>query len=103
MSNLNFSSRKNNLLLNGAKTKYIIFSTTKIKQNFLQDFEYSVDLDNDKVEELDKWKVLGMIFQENFSWKKHIDQLIYSCYKKLLALKENNLRHKKPKNILLKF
>ena len=103
MNNLNFSSRKNNLLLNGAKTKYIIFSTTKIKQNFLQDFEYSVDLDNDKVEELDKWKVLGMIFQENFSWEKHIDQLIYSCYKKLFVLKKNNLRHKKLKNILLKF
>ena len=105
MSNLNFSSRKNNLLLNGAKTKYIIFSTTKIKQNFLQDFEYSVDLDNDKVEELDKWKVLGMIFQENFSWKKHIDQLI-CCYKKMFVLcgkkKCNDLRHKKLKNILLK-
>ena len=37
LDNLNVWSRKNNLLLNGAKTKYIIFSTTKIKQNFLQD------------------------------------------------------------------
>ena len=53
LNNLNVSSRKNNLQLNGAKTKYIIFSTTKIKQNFLQDFEYSFDLNNDKVEKVD--------------------------------------------------
>ena len=67
LNNLNVWSRNNNLLLNGAKTKYIIFSTTKIKQNFLQDFEYSFDLNNDKVEKVGNWKVLGMIFQENFS------------------------------------
>ena len=88
LDNLNVWSRKNNLLLNGAKTKYIIFSTTKIKQNFLQDFEYSFDLNNDKVEKVDNWKVLGMIFQENLSWEKHIDQLICSCYKKLFVLKK---------------
>ena len=89
LDNLNVWSRKNNLLLNGAKTKYIIFSTTKIKQNFLQDFEYSFDLNNDKVEKVDNWKVLGMIFQENLSWEKHIDELICSCYKKLFVLKKN--------------
>ena len=88
LDNLNVWSRNNNLLLNGAKTKYIIFSTTKIKQNFLQDFEYSFDLNNDKVEKVDNWKVLGMIFQENLSWEKHIDELICSCYKKLFMLKK---------------
>ena len=49
LNNLNVWSRNNNLLLNGAKKKYIIFSTNKIKQNFLQDVEYSFDLNNDKV------------------------------------------------------
>ena len=58
LDNLNVWSRKNNLLLNGAKTKYIIFSTTKIKQNFLQDFEYSFDLNNDKVEKVPTGKFL---------------------------------------------
>ena len=44
LDNLNVWSRNNNLLLNGAKTKYIIFSTTtKIKQNVFLDFEYSFD------------------------------------------------------------
>ena len=33
------------------------------------------------------WKVLGMIFQEDLSWEKHIDQLICSCYKKLFVKK----------------
>ena len=63
LDNLNVCSRNNYLLLNGAKTKYITFSTTKIKQNFLQDFEYSFDLNNDKVEKVCHWKVLAMIFQ----------------------------------------
>ena len=75
-------------MLNGAKTKYIIFSTTKIKQNFLQDFEYSFDLNNDQVEKVDNWKVLGMIFQENLSWEKRIDQILCTCYKKLFVLKK---------------
>ena len=43
LNNLNVWSRNNNLLLNGASTKYIIFPTTKIKQKFLQDSEYSFD------------------------------------------------------------
>ena len=30
-----------------------------------------------------------MIFQENLSWEKHIDELICSCYKKLFVLKKN--------------
>ena len=65
-----------------------IFSTVKIKQNFLQDFEYSFNLNNDKVEKVDNWNFLGMIFQVNLYWEKHIDELICSCYKKLFALKK---------------
>ena len=89
LDNLNVWSRNNSLLLNGAKKIYIIFSTTtKVKQNFLHDFEYSFDLNNDKVEKVDNWRVLGMILQKNLSWQKHIDQLICSCYKKLFVLKQ---------------
>ena len=55
--------------------------------NFLQDFEYSFDLNNDKVEKVGGWNILGMIFQGNFSWEKRIGQLICSCYKKLFVLK----------------
>ena len=88
LDNLNVWSRNNNLLLNGAKPNYIIFSATKIKQNFLQDSEYSFDLNNGKVEKFGNWKVLGMTFQENFSCEKHVDQLICSFYKKLCLLKK---------------
>ena len=31
---------------------------------------------------------LGMMFQENLSWEKHIDQLICTSYKKLFVLKK---------------
>ena len=87
LDNLNVWSQKNNLLLNSAKMKYIIFSTTKIKQSFLQDFEYSFSL-NDKVEKVENWKVLGVIFQENLSWEKDIDELICSCYNRFFVLKK---------------
>ena len=91
-------------MLNGTNTKDIIFSTTKIKENFLQDFDYSFDLNNDKVEKAHYWKVLGMIFQENFSWEKHINQLLCTCYKKLFVLKKSKMicATKKIENILLK-
>ena len=86
LDNVNIWSRKNNLV-KGAKTKYIIFSTTKIQQNFLQDCEYSFDLNNDKVEKVDNWKALGMIFQENLSFENHIGELICSCYKNCFVKK----------------
>ena len=35
------------------KRNTLFFSATKIKQNVLQDFEYSFDLNNDKVEKVD--------------------------------------------------
>ena len=50
LDNLNVWSRKNSLMLNGAKTKYIIFLLLKSSkssykifniQKFLQDFQYS--------------------------------------------------------------
>ena len=82
-------SRKNNLLLNSAKTKYIIFTTTKIKQNFLQDSENPFNLNNNKMEKVGNWKVLGMSFEGNLSCEKHIDKLICTCYSKLFVLKKS--------------
>ena len=58
LNNLKVWSRNNNLWLYDATTKYIIFSSTKIKQNFLQDFEYSIDPNNNKVEKLKTGKSL---------------------------------------------
>ena len=66
------------------------FLLLESSKNFLQDFEYSFDLNNNKVEKVNNWKVLCMIFQENLSWEKHIDQLICTCYKKLFVLKKIN-------------
>ena len=58
LNNLKVWSRNNNLWLYDATTKYIIFFPTKIKQNFLQDFEYSIDPNNNKVEKLKTGKSL---------------------------------------------
>ena len=62
--------------------------------------EYSFDLNNDKVEKVDNWKVLGIIFQENPSWEKHIDELICSCYKKLFVLKKKRFAPQKTRKHL---
>ena len=75
-------------MLNFTITKYIIFYTTKIKQYLLQDPKYSFDLNNNKMKRVNNWKVHSMIFPENLSWEKHIDQLICTCYKKLFILKK---------------
>ena len=92
-------SWNNNLFLNGAKTNYI-FHATKIKQNFKHDSKYSFDLNNNKMERVDNYKVLGMIFQENLSWEKHIDQLLCTCYKKLFVLKKRWFAPQKPRKHL---
>ena len=60
------------------------------------------DLNNDKVEKVNNWEVLGMIFQENLFGEKHIDQLICTCNKKLFVLKKINRfasHHKNLENI----
>ena len=40
------------------------------------------------MEKVNNWNFLGMIFQVNLYWEKHIDELICSCYKKLFVLKK---------------
>ena len=41
-----------------------------------------------------------MIFQENLSWEKHIDQLLCTCYKKLFVLKKRWFAPQKPRKHL---
>lgn len=86
---LNNWSVNNNLLFNPSKTKSILFSSGKMsKLHNLQDYNYSIKIKDVPVEKVNCWKVLGVIFQENLCWKKHIDQVVSSCYKKLFVLKK---------------
>ena len=45
-------------------------------------------VNNNSIERVSSWKVLGMRFQQNLQWNDHITELISSCYGVLAVLRK---------------
>ena len=64
------------------KTKAIIFSNKRVDTN-----DFNIYLGNCKIEIVKDIKVLGVIFDEKLTWKKHIENLKQQCLSRLNILK----------------
>lgn len=65
-----FSSNK--LTLNTQKTKYIVFNSPR---KLLQEHSRTLTLNNSALERVNTIKYLGVILDESFNWKPHIDEV----------------------------
>ena len=63
----------NRLSVNVSKTKYILFSTAQSK---LKTKKQTLTLRQNKIEQIECIKFLGVYIQEHLSWSRHINQLI---------------------------
>ena len=79
----NFSNwcNKNNLVINTNKSKCMII-TSRQRRKHLTHTELTLSVNGQKLECVDNLKILGLIIDENLSWKYHIDNL----YKNLSSL-----------------
>ena len=72
----NFSNwcNKNNLVINTKKSKCMII-TSRQRRKHLTHTELTLSVNGQKLECVDNLKILGLIIDENLSWKYHIDNL----------------------------
>ena len=82
LSNISSWSSSINLIFNHSKTKTMLFATQQMERYHNLDRENAVEMvvNNNPIERVSSWKVLGMRFQQNLQWNDHITELISSCY-----------------------
>ena len=79
-------TKKQEMELNGSKTKYMIFNPSKNHQ-----FNTRLGLDGQVLEQVHETKLLGVIIRDDFSWKSNTDFITRKAYKRMIILK--NLFH----------
>ena len=61
----------NSLALSDSKTNFILFHSSKLKPNQ----SFSIKIDDVCVKQVNSTKYLGVTFDANLTWKKHINEL----------------------------
>ena len=86
----------NKLSLNASKTNLMLLGTAYKTKNAKVD--NSIQLDGCKLTRITSTKFLGMIIDENLTWKSHIENVCKLCSRNLGVL--NKVKHFLPKNSL---
>ena len=83
-------AKSKNMIFNLDKTKSMLFATKRMYDHHnLSDINaYKITVDNGSIERVRNWKVLGVNFDENLSWKVHINEVVKSCFAKLSVLRK---------------
>ena len=81
LKNISAWAKRNKLQLNPKKTKFIVISIRKLNKENI-----NIELDNDKIELVDKVRNLGVIFNEKLTWSDHINMKIGQVYNMLRSL-----------------
>ena len=87
--------KANKLALNETKTNYLIFHSCRKKPPD----DFRIILNNVQLERLKQTKFLGVLIQENLSWKHHVDYISSKVSRATGLLAK--LKHYLPKHVLL--
>ena len=63
---------ENNLILNTSKTKTLLFGT---RQKLADIDDWSLHIYAQQLEKVSKFHYLGELFDENLTWKGHVEQI----------------------------
>ena len=82
LNNLSQLSTNENLLFNEDKTKSILFSTSQLAQKHQLSVSstYQIKCNEKAVKSVQCTKLLGVHFDENLSWKGHVNNVVKPCY-----------------------
>ena len=89
--------KTNKLSVNASKTNFMIMGTTH--QTSKPENSIKVILDNVELSRVNKTKFLGVLIDENLTWKDHIDAISKTMSRNVGMI--NKLKHFVPKRILL--
>ncbi|CAG4929266.1 unnamed protein product [Colias eurytheme] len=85
LNDINLWSERNSLILNPSKTKFMILGNPKII-NRINQFDINVLINNRKLDRVHEARNLGIIFDENLRFEKHINTIISNCFYRLKTL-----------------
>ena len=88
-------SQECNLALNPGKTKVMLFSTSQhARASLLHEYVPSLRVSGNRLERLDRTRLLGTQLHHHLIWTNEISTKISSCYKNLSVLRK--LKHLAP-------
>ena len=90
------SFKANRLSVNAKKTNYMLLGTRQ--RNLKQDDNIFIELDNTRSERVFITKFLGVIIDENLTWKNHIDGVTKTISRNIGVI--NNLKYFVPERVL---
>ena len=92
--------KANMLSLNVQKTNFMMFGYKNVPTKYgLQDFDFNIRIENEKISRVEFTKFLGVIIDCKFTWNRHINCIALKISKAISVL--NRLKYKLPKNCLL--
>ncbi|KAF4514170.1 UNVERIFIED_CONTAM: hypothetical protein B566_EDAN019322 [Ephemera danica] len=74
--------KESGLAINPSKCEFLLFSNSRQKKNI-----NSIKFKNDQIKRVQQHRLLGIIFDDNLSWKPHFDNLINTCRKGINIIK----------------
>jgi len=93
--------KANKLSVNAGKTNYMLMGTRHGNSKYVTssaDKNITIELDNTKLQRVNSTKFLGVIIDENLTWKNHIDGISKTIARNIGVL--NKLKHSIPERIL---
>jgi len=88
LRNLMSWSTDNNLIFNSTKTKTILFSTSQMSRvHNLAGSTLTIKPQDEPIERVKSFKVLGITFTEHLKWNEHINRTIKNAFITLKSLK----------------
>ena len=88
--------KANRLSVNAKKTNYMLLGTRQ--RNLKQDDNIFIELDNTRLERVFVTKFLGVIIDENLTWKNHIDGVTKTISRNIGVI--NKLKYFVPERVL---
>ena len=89
--------RSSQLLINADKTRVMLFAISQKRSK--NNLEFHLDIEGNRIKEVESATLLGLTLTNNFTWDQHIDKTIGKCSKRLNGLyrvqKELNVQQKK--------
>ena len=76
--------RMKRLLIHAGKTKVMLFATAQKRSK--NNLEFNLELEGKKIKEVDDAVLLGLRFSNNFTFDKHVDEVIKKCSIRLNGL-----------------
>jgi len=82
-------SNETNLIFNTNKTKYMTICSSQLSRHHqIKERKFMINCNGTTLDRVDKYKLLGMMIDDKFTFNEHIKKVLKECYSTLQILKK---------------